>query len=384
VGAIGTSLALAASVVAATAGSAQAMALTAPAGSIGYDVSYPQCAGTVPTSGAFAIIGVNGGQAFTANPCLADQFARTSGHNYSTGLYVNTGNPGPDSKLHNTPTGTLTPALCADNTNRADVGCAYDYGWQAGLSAIAVATNAGLPVAARTWWLDVETENSWAKSPPLADTAMLQGELDSLRSHGVDEVGIYSATGYWSQITGGVVGADGYNTTNAAAYKLAWRPVFTPKVPLESVPLWLAASKTPQAACVASFTGAPVRLAQYIDANGFDADLACGPVVVQPPPAPKKPGVPRKPAAHMAHSKGIKLSWQTPSNNGGAVVTKYAIYRGTSKSAQSSYRTVSCTTSRCSWTDTKAKRHRHYWYKIAAINKVGTGSKTGKVDAKGR
>lgn len=38
----------------------------------GYDVSYPQCSGQLPSNRAFAIVGVNGGKSFSVNPCLAD------------------------------------------------------------------------------------------------------------------------------------------------------------------------------------------------------------------------------------------------------------------------------------------------------------------------
>jgi hypothetical protein len=136
-------------------------------------------------------------------------------------------------------------------------------------------------------------------------------------------------------------------------------------------------------ACPASLTGGPVRMAQYLQ-NGYDANLVCGGVVEASVPTLSKPGKPRGTEAHMAHAKGIKLTWKAPSSNGGAVVTKYRVYRGTSKAKQSSYRTVSCAKAGCSWTDTKAKHHQRYYYRVAAVNTVGTGAKTGRVDAKGR
>ena len=38
---------------------------------LGADVSYPQCAGLLPRPGAFAVVGVNKGLPFSANPVLA-------------------------------------------------------------------------------------------------------------------------------------------------------------------------------------------------------------------------------------------------------------------------------------------------------------------------
>jgi len=62
-----------------------AMAYTS--GSTGYDISYPQCGGRYPT-GAFGIIGVNGGYPFVYyNPCLANEY----NHTPNPALYINTG-----------------------------------------------------------------------------------------------------------------------------------------------------------------------------------------------------------------------------------------------------------------------------------------------------
>ena len=50
---------------------------------IGYDVSYPQCATPLPTDGAFAVVGVNGGLAHNTHPGLGGQLAWAAG---STGV----------------------------------------------------------------------------------------------------------------------------------------------------------------------------------------------------------------------------------------------------------------------------------------------------------
>jgi hypothetical protein len=355
---------------------AQAAVAAAPPGSLGFDISYPQCKSALPRGGDFGIVGVNGGLAFAANPCLAAQFAGMSDSAYPTGLYINTGNPGAAGK-HNPRNGTGSPARCTDNSDGTDIGCAYDYGWMAAADSVSIAKAAGVPIDGRTWWLDVERENSWS-ADPIANAADLQGAADALHSLGVSEVGIYTTRTSWNEITAG------YSVTTASAYRVAWQALFTPKLPLETLPLWIptGSSKVPTA-CPASLTGGPVRMAQYLQ-NGYDANLVCGGVVEASVPTLSKPGKPRGTEAHMAHAKGIKLTWKAPSSNGGAVVTKYRVYRGTSKAKQSSYRTVSCAKAGCSWTDTKAKHHQRYYYRVAAVNTVGTGAKTGRVDAKGR
>src|SRR2546430_3560227 len=56
-------------------------------GSTGYDISFPQCGGAYPT-GAFGIIGVNGGYPFVHyNPRPADEYK----HSPQAALYINTG-----------------------------------------------------------------------------------------------------------------------------------------------------------------------------------------------------------------------------------------------------------------------------------------------------
>ena len=39
----------------------------------GYDASYPQCSGSYPSNPLFGIVGVNGGLANNANPCISSE-----------------------------------------------------------------------------------------------------------------------------------------------------------------------------------------------------------------------------------------------------------------------------------------------------------------------
>jgi hypothetical protein len=230
---------------------AAAPARSTVATSVGYDISYPQCPSSTPRNAAFGIAGVTDGLPWSANPCLSAQWSWAASRPGAPALYVNTANPGPASHHWN----LGGPQACADPTSTGDTGCAYDYGWNAAAQALGVA-GAAVPAGAattHTWWLDVETGNSWNGSTA-ANTADLQGYVDHLRGAGVPRVGVYS-TGYqWGVITGGAsLGT--------------------------SVPDWVAGASSQRSAAArctssSSFSGGRVALSQY-PLNGFDADYAC-------------------------------------------------------------------------------------------------------------
>jgi len=223
----------------------------------GYDVSYPQCTGALPSNPAFGIVGVNGGIVFKANPCLSAQIAWGGGA--AAGLYANTGNPGPGLSSH-WPSGQTSPKLCdAAQPDTAD--CAYDYGWNAAQNSFGTAqaayTALGLTAspAGTAWWLDVETSNSWRDDNLPFNVAALQGEVDYLLGVGVAEIGFYSTTYQWGVITGGSKVFVAYPSWGAGARN-------------EKVARNLCQSTT------TSFTGGPLTLVQY-PYSGFDADLHC-------------------------------------------------------------------------------------------------------------
>jgi hypothetical protein len=362
----------------------------APAGSIGYDLSYPQCPDSnLPVGGAFGVVGINGGRAFDTNACLQREYDWAAGMPYTAQAYLNTGNPGPVSS-HWPVAGTAGGVTCVDATVSTDPGCAYGYGWSAAADAMVKAATAGIPAGAHTWWLDVERANSWNKPQDgqnglVANAADLQGFYDCLRSHGVDEVGFYSSGLQWKEITGG------YSASTAGFYKLGWAPHFAPVYPMETAPLWIAGvdAGTAPSNCATTFTGAPAMLAQYIDSAGRDADLVCGTPPPPPPPPPSPPPAPRKPAApgsltaHTAHGKGAALSWNAPAADPAAPATSYTVYRSTKRGAEKSYAAVRCAATKCAWTDTHAKHQTRYYYRVRALNNVGSGPLSNEASAKG-
>jgi hypothetical protein len=242
-------------------------------GSTGWDVSYPQCGTKLPTSGSFAVVGVNDGRPYSLNPCLSGSkgeyaWAVSRG---TTALYMNTANPAPSSSYYWPTSATHDPALCIDSSSTTDPGCAYDYGWHAASDALNAANTAIGPVAGQIpWWLDVETANSW-NGDGVSNAADIQGAIEFLHSRGVPFVGVYS-TGYqWSLITGG------YTVSSAPTYAADWSHEFVPLVRLTDVQGWVAGATTARGAatnCKTSFTGGPTVLAQY-RSNKLDADLAC-------------------------------------------------------------------------------------------------------------
>jgi hypothetical protein len=226
----------------------------------GYDVSYPQCGGTLP-AGSFGLVGVDGGRPYDVNPCLATEiaWARTTG---SPAYYVNTADPRPNASTH-WPKGQTSPQACRASSLNSTA-CSYDYGWNAATDsyarAAAAATLVGAPAVSRaTWWLDVEMGNSWqvdngATATHYAnDIAALKGMRGYLRAKGARTVGVYSTSHQWQQITGGASFAKAH--------------------------IWYAGVGGPSSAaahCASthSFTGGPVRLTQFRK-GGFDADNAC-------------------------------------------------------------------------------------------------------------
>lgn len=234
--------------------------------SIGYDVSYPQCAGSFPSNPLFAIVGVNGGLANNSNLCVRAELSWARGapgqkrpSQPSVSLYVDAANPGAH-RVDDWPRSGAAPSYGACNGRLTDA-CSFLYGEQraAHSHAIVVALD---PLAARTapWWLDVELQASWAGTYQL-NIAALRGFVAGLQNAGaIGPIGVYSTSAQWREITGLTA-----QTTPRAFGRL--------------LPEWVAGIETTRAQARANcarddFTGAAPTLAQY-RIGAFDADLRC-------------------------------------------------------------------------------------------------------------
>jgi titin len=83
-------------------------------------------------------------------------------------------------------------------------------------------------------------------------------------------------------------------------------------------------------------------------------------------------GVPGAPVlgAPVAANGTVSLSWTAPASSGGAPVTGYRVYRGTTSGAETLLTTLGTVTT---WTDTSVVNGATYWYEVAAVNSTGTG-----------
>jgi len=206
-------------------------------GTNGIDVSYPNCSTSIPPAD-FGIVGVTGGLGFHQNPCLASE----ASHFRNLSLYVNTGYPGQTYALSY----QNSPRTCQTN----DLNClAYNYGYNAGLYALNYA--AGQSASSSTWWLDVETMNTWMNDVS-QNIQSLQGETDALKAAGATTIGIYSTTAQWGAITGG------------------WQN----GLPNWGATTWRTAKQAKTYCTGHQFTGGPTYLIQY-KAKNLDQDYAC-------------------------------------------------------------------------------------------------------------
>jgi hypothetical protein len=234
----------------------------------GIDVSYPQCGDELPERVAFAIVGVNGGRVHAPNPCLGADGEDPSLLEWAgreAELYVNTGNPGPNISRF-WPDGQEEPRECRNEgipVGADTLDCAYLYGWNAAGDSYRTALDAYVSLGwadegadrmpwATTWWLDVESANSWRADRRL-NVAALEGALDYLESMEVAKVGFYSTPRMWERITGG---------TDAFADHPAWHAGASDIVDAR------------ERCDEPSFTGGELRMVQWVQ-DGLDHNIRC-------------------------------------------------------------------------------------------------------------
>lgn len=227
----------------------------------GNGISWPQCNKTLPKTQAFGIVGVNNGLANNTNPCLSTQLAWANQSKGGTGqpltaLYVNTANPGltgswwPTSNTYgNTTVGS--PYGTCDGTDTA--ACAYMYGYA---KAYDDATIRGVSnPSGYTWWLDVETINSW-ETNTASNAADLEGMTAYFQSIGA-HVGLYSTSYQWGKIAGAVSATSNLNNLQS------W------------IPGSRSASNAKANCALAPLTsGSRVTLTQYVSSS-LDYDYSC-------------------------------------------------------------------------------------------------------------
>ncbi len=165
----------------------------------GYDVSWPNCGRALPVDGDVAIVGVNNGRPYTANPCLVEQFRWASAAPHQPAFYINTSNPGTASTSVDW-YGQRSPNPACGRADEA--ACAYNFGFNGAERAFSHAQAVTGAASRLTWWLDVETDNTWSDDVGL-NAADILGAVAYLRSQNVP-VGIYSTRYQWGRIAGGL------------------------------------------------------------------------------------------------------------------------------------------------------------------------------------
>lgn len=91
-------------------------------------------------------------------------------------------------------------------------------------------------------------------------------------------------------------------------------------------------------------------------------------------------GIPTAPQGLQATGDAgqVFLQWQAPASNGGSPITNYMIYRGTNASVETYIATVGNV---LNFTDSTVAIGQTYYYKVSAVNSIGTGSQSSVASA---
>lgn len=224
-------------------------AAAASASGLGYDVSFPSGTGPYPPAPFdFGIVGVTGGRPFSRNAYLSNEYSWAAQATAKPQFYINLAAPiGSTSSNGSTgPYGT-----CAKNDK---ICLSNNYGYNAAQDAYNYAAGVIGGGALSTWWLDIETGNSWWPKAS-QNQAVIAGAIHFFTLNAMG-VGIYSSSRSWQSVTGG---------WNAQVPNWVWTGTSSANDALKYCghPLW---------------GGGQVVYTQYSasTSNGtFDADYAC-------------------------------------------------------------------------------------------------------------
>jgi fibronectin type 3 domain-containing protein len=92
-----------------------------------------------------------------------------------------------------------------------------------------------------------------------------------------------------------------------------------------------------------------------------------------------RPGAPTL-LSSKSGSGGVALTWNPPASNGGAGISAYKIYRGTTSGGETLLTTVGNVTT---YTD-KSAPNRKLYYQVSAVNAVGEGPRSNELTTRGR
>ena len=245
---VGAAAVLATVLLVGAGGAAQALDGYPASGSVGVDISYPSCHTKIPAGTPFGVVGVSGGRVFEDNACAAKEAAAFPGR---VSFYVNTG-------LY-TAGNYFTTAMQEGGCAAGDLRCGtIQYAQDAADHAVAYAVAQKLPIAGTTWWLDVETTNTWDADTTL-NTLFITTEHDRLVADlPGSTIGVYAVPSQWAAIVGaGWDPANAYDVWYANGLRnltaTTARRYCTPTQPV--------------------ITGGPVVLVQWV--AKIDQDLAC-------------------------------------------------------------------------------------------------------------
>jgi len=118
------------------------------------------------------------------------------------------------------------------------------------------------------------------------------------------------------------------------------------------------------------WTSSPAVAAGRVYEPSYDGHVYCLPMTF-PPSSPLL-------LTTIANTSQVTLSWHVPASNGGAAITGYNIYRGSSPGDEVLLNTIGNVTS---WSDRNITLNQRYYYEVSALNAAGESLKSAEQSA---